>query len=209
MLRIPGAGGTFTNRRYTIRAADPEAARVTVDMVVHGDGPGARWAAQAAPGHCLDAIGPRGKVVVDDGADWHLFIGDETALPGMSIMAESLPADAPAVMVIELPEHVDGHDPHTAADQALSIEWVERGSAEPGEATRLAEAAERVRFGRGRGHAYVAGELKVVKAVTTILAARGLDRSAIDSKAYWRRGGANAPHGEPLDPDQPRPGRRR
>ncbi len=209
MLRVPGPDAGLTNRRYTIRAADPKAATVTVDMVVHGDGPGARWAARAAPGDGLDAIGPRGKVVLDDVADWHLFVGDETALPGMSIMAESLSPDLPGVMVIELPEHVDGHDPQVAADQDLAIRWVERGGAEPGEAARLVAAAEQVSLPQGRGHAYVAGEMKVVRAVTTALAARGLDRSAIDAKAYWRRGGANAPHGEPLDPDQPRPDRRR
>ena len=208
MLRIPGPDGGLTNRRYTIRAADREAATITIDMVVHGDGPGAQWAATAAPGDSLEAIGPRGKVVLDDTADWHLFIGDETALPGMSIMAESLAADVPAVMVIELPEHVDGHDPEVPADQALVIRWVERGEAEPGGADRLVAAAEQVPFPSGRAHAYVAGEMKVVRAVTGALAARGLDRSAIDAKAYWRRGGANAPHGEPLDPDQPRTGRR-
>jgi NADPH-dependent ferric siderophore reductase len=209
MLRIPGTEERPTNRRYTIRAADPKAATVTVDMVVHGDGPGARWAADAAPGDSLDAIGPRGKVVLDDSAEWHLFIGDETALPGMSIMAESLPAGVPGVMVVELPKHVGGHDPALSADQTLESIWIERGDAEPGEAVHLTEAAERVPFPPGRGHGYVAGEMKVVRAVATALADRGFDRSAIDAKAYWRRDGANAPHGEPLDPDHPRPQSRR
>jgi NADPH-dependent ferric siderophore reductase len=203
MMRIPSGEAGFTNRRYTIRAADAKAATVTVDMVVHGDGPGARWAAQAGPGDALDAIGPRGKVVIDETAAWHLFIGDETALPGLSIMAESLPPDVPAVMVVELPVHVDGHDPQVASDQALALGWVERGDSEPGEPGRLVAAAEQASFLPGRGHAYVAGEMKVVRAVTAALAARGFDRSAIDAKAYWRRGGANAPHGEPLDPDRP------
>jgi NADPH-dependent ferric siderophore reductase len=208
MLRIPGPDGGFTNRRYTIRGANPGAATVTIDMVVHGDGPGARWAAKAAPGDGLDAIGPRGKVVLDDAADWHLFIGDETALPGMSIMAESLAPDVPAVMVIELPEHVDGHDPQVPADQFLAITWVERGDAEPGGAERLVAAAEQLPLPPGRPRAYVAGEMKVVRAVAGALTARGLEPSAVSAKAYWRRGGANAPHGEPLDPDQPRPNRR-
>jgi NADPH-dependent ferric siderophore reductase len=208
MLRVPEPDGAFTNRRYTIRAADTEVATVTVDMVVHGDGPGARWAAAAGPGDGLEAIGPRGKVVLDDTADWHLFIGDETALPGMSIMAEALAPDVPAVMVIEVPRHVEGLNPDLAAGRAAVIRWVERGDAEPGEAARLVAATAEVPFPPGQGHAYVAGEMKVVRAVTGQLTARGLDRSAIDAKAYWRRGGANAPHGEPLDPDQPRPNRR-
>ena len=208
MMRIPGPDAGFTNRRYTIRAANPEAATVTVDMVVHGNGPGARWAAKAGPGDQLDAIGPRGKVVLDDGADWHLFIGDETALPGFSIMAESLPPGVSGVMVVELPEHVEAHDPQIRAGQSLEVKWVERGRSEPGEAARLVTAAERLSFPDGAGHAYVAGEMSVVRAVTSALAARGLDRSSIDAKAYWRLGGANAPHGEPLEADQARANRR-
>jgi NADPH-dependent ferric siderophore reductase len=208
MLRTPGPDETFTNRRYTIPAADPKAATVTIDMVVHGDGPGAQWASKADPGDGLDAIGPRGKVVLDDTADWHLFIGDETALPGLSIMAELLAADVPAVMVIELPKHVEGHNPDVPPDQPLIIRWAERGDGQPGDAARLVAAAEQVAFPAGQAHGYVAGEMKVVRAVTASLAARGLDRAAIDAKAYWRHGGPNVPHGEPLDPDQPRPARR-
>jgi NADPH-dependent ferric siderophore reductase len=209
MLRIPGPEDRVINRRYTIRGADPSAATVTVDMVVHGDGPGARWAADAAPGQRLDAVGPRGKIWLDETADWHLFVGDETALPGMSIMAESLPPTIPAVIVVELAEHLEGHDLQLAADQQVTVTWIERGDGQPGEPARLVAAVERVPFPSGWGHAYVAGEMKVVRSVTAILAARGLEGSAVDSKAYWRRGDANAPHGEPLDPDRARPERRR
>jgi NADPH-dependent ferric siderophore reductase len=209
MLRIPGPGERVTNRRYTIRGADPSVAAVTVDMVVHGDGPGARWAAAATPRQRIEAVGPRGKIWLDEMADWHLFIGDETALPGMSIMAEALPPTVPAAMVVELPEHVDGHDPLLAADQPVTMTWVERGDGQPGDPARLVAAAEQIPFPSGRGHAYVAGEMKVVRSVTKALAARGLDGSAVDAKAYWRRGDANAAHGEPLDPDRRSPDRPR
>src|SRR5258708_17432195 len=93
MLRVPNGQGRVINRRYTIRRADRDRRTIDVDIVVHGDGPGARWAAAAAPGDELDAVGPRGSVVIDEAAGWHLFIGDETALPGMLAMAESLPTD--------------------------------------------------------------------------------------------------------------------
>jgi NADPH-dependent ferric siderophore reductase len=126
----------------------------------------------------------------------------------MSIMAESLIPGVPGVMVVELSEHDDGHDPQLTAQQNVAIAWIERGSADPGDSARLVAAVEKVSLPPGRGHAYIAGEMKVVRAVAGALAARGLDRSAMDAKAYWRRGGANAPHGEPLDPDQPRPPRR-
>jgi NADPH-dependent ferric siderophore reductase len=203
MLRIPSGAGAVVNRRYTVRAADPAAATIVVDMVVHGDGPGARWAAGAAPGDSLDAIGPRGAIVVDKAADWHLFVGDETALPGMAAMIESLPPQVPGAMIVELPKRAEGHEPEVGSDSDVQVTWIERGDAEPGDADRLVAAAAHVTLPSGRGRAYVAGEMKVVRAVATALVARGLERDQISTKSYWRRGEANASHGEPLDPDRP------
>jgi NADPH-dependent ferric siderophore reductase len=208
MMRIPSEDERPINRRYTIRRADPTQGTVVVDMVLHGDGPGARWAAQAAPGDSLDAIGPRGKIVVDQEANWHLFVGDETALPGMAAMVESLPGGATGIAIVELPRHVSGHDPTVSADQDVQIKWIERGDTEPGEAARLVAAVQHVELAPGPGHAYIAGEMKVVRALTAALTARGFDAGRVSPKAYWRRGGANAPHGEPLDPDQPERSRR-
>jgi NADPH-dependent ferric siderophore reductase len=201
MLRIPADEGT-TNRRYTIRRTDPIEGTVTVDMVVHGDGPGARWAGAAVPGASLEAIGPRGKVVVRAEAAWHLFVGDETALPGMAAMAESLRPGVPGTLVIELPRLAPGHAPRLGDDQHVALIWVERQDAQPGDPSYLTSAVERVALPPGRGHAYVAGEMGVVRAVTAVLAARGLDADQISPKAYWRRDTANAPHGEPLGPEQ-------
>ena len=201
-MRIPTTGGESVNRRYTIPGGDASAGTVTVDMVVHGDGPGAFWAAKAAPGDALDAIGPRGKVWVDDDAEWHLFIGDETALPGMAVMVESIAADVPAIVVAEVAERAIGHEPRVRNDQRVSITWIERGDDEPGEPERLVAAAGAVQLPDGSGHAYVSGEMKVVRRVAQVLASRGLGASAVSAKAYWRRGGANASHGEPLDPDR-------
>jgi NADPH-dependent ferric siderophore reductase len=203
MLRIPSLEERPINRRYTIRSSDPATGTIAIDMVVHGDGPGARWAAEAVPGDLLEAVGPRGKVVVDDEADWHLFIGDETALPGMAAMAESLSPGVPGVVIVEVARHVPGHDPELAADQDVRVLWLERGDAEPGLPDLLVPAAEQVELPSGIGHAYVAGEMKVVRSVGEILASRGLEGSSVALKAYWRQGGANASHGEPLDPDRP------
>ena len=166
--------------------------------------PSAAGPATPPPGHGIDAIGPRGKIWLDDSAEWHLFIGDETALPGMSIMAETLAVEVPGVMVVELPKHVADHDPALASDQGVTITWIERGDDEAGEPARLVAAAEQIALPPGRGHAYVAGEMRVVRAVAGVLKARGLDASAVAAKAYWRRDSANAPHGEPLDPEGPR-----
>jgi NADPH-dependent ferric siderophore reductase len=85
----------------------------------------------------------------------------------------------------------------------VNLLWLERGDAPPGDAARLTTAADEVEWpGTGRGHAYVAGEMRVVRAVSAALGHRGLERDQVSAKAYWRSGGPNAAHGEPLDPDR-------
>jgi NADPH-dependent ferric siderophore reductase len=81
MLAVPAPDGQFVRRRYTVRSNDAANATIDIDVVLHGDGPGATWAAAAQPGAHVEAIGPRGKVTVDPSADWHLFAGDDSAIP--------------------------------------------------------------------------------------------------------------------------------
>ena len=49
----------------------------------------------------------------------------------------------------------------------------------------------------GHGHAYLAGEARVVLALREALATRGLAPEQISAKAYWGLGKANAARGEP------------
>jgi NADPH-dependent ferric siderophore reductase len=49
----------------------------------------------------------------------------------------------------------------------------------------------------GTGHAYLAGEAKLVLALREVLAGRGMQAGQVSPKAYWGLGRANAPHGEP------------
>ena len=80
-------------RRYTVRAWDPDAHLLTIDFVVHGDeGVAGPWAATAAPGDALVFSGPSGGYRPDPTADWHLLVGDESALPAIAASLEALPA---------------------------------------------------------------------------------------------------------------------
>ncbi|MEM8748560.1 MAG: siderophore-interacting protein, partial [Actinomycetota bacterium] len=67
-------------RRYTVRAWDEAARRLTIDFVVHGDvGYAGRWAQAARPGDTLQLLGPSGGYRPDPDAAWYLFAGDESA----------------------------------------------------------------------------------------------------------------------------------
>src|ERR1700734_854180 len=104
MLLVAAEGNRPVRRRYTIRELDPAARLLTLDVVLHGDGPGERWVRSAAPGDRIEGIGPRGKITTSPTADWHLFMADEPALPAPFAMTESLPADSQATLILEGPE---------------------------------------------------------------------------------------------------------
>src|SRR2546423_2922226 len=114
--------GTTVRRRYTIRRFDRNRASLMIDVVLHGDGPGMRWARAARPGVSIDAIGPRGKITLVDDAEWHLFAGDATAVPGALPMMETLAGggSAPAFLLVGGPGE---RPPITAAGAAPTIPW--------------------------------------------------------------------------------------
>ena len=73
------------------------------------------------------AEGPRGRTVVNGQADWRLFTGDETALPGIAAMIESLPAGERAFAIVEVAGPDDEQPIETAAE--LEVLWLHRGGA--------------------------------------------------------------------------------
>ncbi len=196
MLSVSTDDGSFVRRRYSIRSFDPVAQRVVLDVIVHGDGPGARWADAAALGDLVEAIGPRGKVTVDPDAAWHLFIGDESFTPAIFSMTEALDAETPAVVVIE----VGGSDDELPLDAVACADgphWLHRQSSPGVPSEVLLGELHRLALPAGVGHAYVGGEFHSVQALRALLIERGLDKDAISAKAYWRAGSSNASHGEP------------
>lgn len=199
MVEVPAPGRARLRRRYSIRRLDPEVPAVDLDIVLHGDGPGVRWARAVQAGARVEAVGPRGKIGVAPGARWHLFCGDETALAAISAMVESLDPGTSAVCVLEVGGAEDELAPRARGDVALH--WLHRAG-EPGTGDLLAAALRELALPASGGHAYVFGELRQVAAARAALVERGVDPSELDHKAYWRRGLPNAAHGEP---ERPRP----
>lgn len=182
MVELPGL--TRVRRRYTIRHLDPKTATVDLDVQLHGHGPGSAWAAGAREGDRVEAFGPRGKIGLATGADWHLFCGDGSAVPAVLTMVEALPAGAAAIAVLQVTGEDEQQEPGPVA-AALDLRWAHRSLELP------------AALPRGRGHAYLFGELSEVAAWRRAVLGLGLAPDQVDHKAYWRRGVANAPHGEP------------
>lgn len=196
MLLVAADGTRPVRRRYTIRSLDRDTLMLTLNVVRHGEGPGERWVQAASPGDGIEGIGPRGKITTSPGADWHLFMGDESAMPAILAMTESLPGDAEATLVVEIPEPDDEQELLAPARTRLS--WLHRVNGSAGDPALLTAEAAEVELPPGNGHAYLFGEASVVLRLREILASRGLSPEQVSPKAYWGRGRANAGHGEPV-----------
>ena len=185
VLLMDTGGDELGRRHYTIR--DFRDGRLSIDFVLHGhDGPAERWALTAKPGDRLQARGPRGRTVIRPDADWHVFVGDETCLPGIAAMIESLPDQALATAFIEVAEEADRQE--IAAVCRLDLNWlVRRGPAVPA-SPRLIERLSLFAPPPGRGQAYVIGETSTVQAQRRGLLARGLGKDQISAEGYWRPG---------------------
>ncbi|WP_028081075.1 siderophore-interacting protein [Solimonas soli] len=174
-------------RDYTPRHYDAATQTLQIDFALHDTGPATRWAEQARRGQPLGVGGPRGSVLVPTGFDWHLLIGDDTALPAIARRLAELPAGSRAVVIAE----VDGPDDElsfeTRADLALS--WVHRCGSPAGDPQRLAEALRRRPLPRGDYFAWVAAESGVARALRAqLLAEHGAQPPWLKAAAYWKRG---------------------
>lgn len=103
-------------RTYTIRMANPMSKQLVVDFVAHGDsGPASRWISQAALGQTLLIVAPDARSGVPAGGyEWKpgrattlLIAGDETAVPAVCAILESLDSDARGSIFLEVPTAAD------------------------------------------------------------------------------------------------------
>ncbi|WP_336649174.1 siderophore-interacting protein [Microbacterium sp. MMO-10] len=215
-------------RTYTIRAVRPEVREIDVDFVLHGtEGPASAWASAAAPGAPLVVIGPDARADETGGLEWNpgdagsvLIAGDETAVPAICAIVESLPAHVTGSVYIEVPTEADALP--LAAPEGVAIRWLARGSAAHGlrlsaavhawGETRAAEDEPAVTTGTdladpsedevlwevpdaavGSCYAWLAGEASTITALRRHLVRDlGIDRRSVAFMGYWRRGRAEA-----------------
>jgi len=174
-------------RDYTPRRYDAAANTLTIDFVIHGDGPATQWAAQARPGSFLGVGGPRGSFVVPEDFDWYLLAGDETALPAIGRRLEELPAGTRAIVIVEVENSAEEQRFDTRA--RLETHWLHRDGAEPGNHLLLQRAIAELSLPPGEGYAWVAAEASVAKALRRHLVdVRGLRKDRVKAAAYWKRG---------------------
>ena len=178
-LVVPHPDGSQVVRTYTALEPDVVTGTLAIDFVVHGtEGYAGPWAAAARPGDEISARGPGGAYAPDPAADWHLFAGDESALPAIRAALAALPADARGHAVLEAPS---GHEQEVVAPEGVAVQWVSEA---------LPAAVRAVAWAPGRVQAFVHGEAEAVMHGIRpyLLAERGLPRMDVSVSGYWRRG---------------------
>lgn len=172
-------------RDFTPRSFDAEAGELTIEFALHEAGPATNWAREARAGQYLGIAGPRGSRVIPTGFDWHLLVGDDTALPAIARRLQELPAATQAIAVIEVADAA-AHVPLTSA-AALRCVWCHRSK--DAQASPLLDAVRTLRLPEGQGYAWAAGESGAIRAVRQhLIGERGLDKSRVHAAGYWKRG---------------------
>jgi NADPH-dependent ferric siderophore reductase len=198
MVSVADAQGRHRWRRYTIRRLFDDGLELWVD--VDSSGPGAIWALGAKPGDHIEVVGPRGKVRLDDHADAHVFVVDESGIAAACAMAESLAA--PARVHVVAPHHDTAGTPQVGPGVVLTTSDLVVASPSGFDADRLADDLAQIvgapqwpSLGATAG--YVFGELGLTRDARGVLEALGVPETKLAIKAYWRADRANEDRGEP------------
>lgn len=173
-------------RYYTIRRIDAVAGEIEIDFVMHADGgPGAGFAARAHPGDVCGISGPCGLGIAP--ASWYLLAGDETALPAIARILESLPATAEGRVLIEVAGPED--ELPLQAPAGITVSWLHRDAAPAAPLGPLPEVVRGLAWpDREDAFVWIACEFDALAALRAYLRVeRRIPRERMLLVPYWRR----------------------
>lgn len=169
---------TFTPRRW-----DAEGLTLDLDVVLHPHGSVSGWAETVDLGAPAAISGPGRGYVVDENAARFLLAGDETAVPAIVQLLESIPRSADVDVIVEV----------TAPDARLGLTdrrdvsetWVVRPDDQPpGES--LIETVRTTPIGPGT-KVWAAGEAAAMFQIRKhLFDEAGLSRSDVTVRGYWK-----------------------
>jgi NADPH-dependent ferric siderophore reductase len=167
-------------RNYTVRAHRPETAEVDIDFYLHGDlGRASAWAERARAGDRVGFAGPRTHWEPNGDRAWSLLVADETGLPALLAILETLPPGHSALAIVEVSGDDERQQVETEAD--VELHWLTRRGG-------LAEAVRELPGARpwGRAHAWGGGESQAMREVRDELRRRRSVKT-VQVLGYWSR----------------------
>ncbi|MDR8398310.1 siderophore-interacting protein [Paraburkholderia sp. USG1] len=191
---VPAADGQSpAGRAYTVRRFDPVTKKLDLDFVLHGDsGPASAWAARAAVGDSFEisAVHPRSGFPIQSSTQHYLLFGDETALPAIGSILDTLPAHARAEVFVEVADDREEQVFQSAAE--VSLTWLHRSGNGDAGPRSLKDAVRMLALPGENTAIWVAAESSVVKAIRKhALFHWAVDREFLHAAGYWKRGEAD------------------
>lgn len=172
-------------RAYTIRQLDIAAGWMDVDFVMHEDhGVGSSWAAHAASGDVIGVMGPVGRPVKP--AKWYVLGADETGLPAVSRMLESMTPDTSGIAFIEV-ENAAEEQPLVHPD-GVTVRWLHRNG-KPADESPLKQLVCDVEWPQGdHTFGWFAGEAAIAKQIREYWRNQlGYGRDQTLVAGYWQK----------------------
>jgi NADPH-dependent ferric siderophore reductase len=183
---------------YTLRRWDPATTELEMLFVLHEPaGPASAWAASAAVGDPAALWGPRTAFHPPPGTERYLLVADETGLPAVAAIIESLDDDVPVTVLAEVADAPARQD--LPSRPSVAIRWLHREGTPAGTSTALAGAAAGLEPMGAGTYVWGGGESRSMTGVRTLVRQGwGLPREAVSLIAYWR----HAAHADdPTDDD--------
>jgi NADPH-dependent ferric siderophore reductase len=172
------AAGETVMRDYTPRHFDTAKRELTIEFALHGHGQASDWAAAAKLGMPATIGGPRGSMIIPMDYDWHLLIGDSSALPAITRRLEELPSNSQVHVMLLLDAAAQ---PRTLPGMA-KIQHFD-------DSEKLLASVQALSLPAGEGFAWAAGEASLMKRIRKELAVeKGHPKEAMRVAAYWRHG---------------------
>ncbi|MEV2278692.1 siderophore-interacting protein [Nocardiopsis sp. NPDC049922] len=177
-------------RNYTVRRYDAERCELDMEFVDHGDaGPASAWAGAARPGDEMGILTEGVYYQPSAGTDWHLLVGDESAVPALVSILEQAPDDLRAQVYLEVPSQDDVRD--LSAPPGVSVHWLPRTDPHAVPGVLALETVLAADLPEGRPYCFVAGENALPTGLRRhLVRERGVPKADITFIGYWRHGRA-------------------
>ncbi len=162
---------------------------LTVEIVLHADGAMSNWAASVQGGEQAAISGTGRGYTIDPTADGFLLTGDESAIPAISQLLESIPPQAAVRVIVEVADP-DGRAP-LPSHPGATVDWVELPTgAPPGDA--LVDAVEAAEI-PDDWRVWAAGEAAAMFRLRKhLFETLGLERRHATVRGYWKHGRTGA-----------------
>ena len=184
-------------RNYTVRSYRPagqgqfgDTAEIDVDFAVHGDiGIIYQWLNSVSIGDEVVLLDEGHSFEPPKDAQWHLLVGEESALPAIIGIIESAPRPFRAEAFIEIPD--EGDKQEFDVPEGVNVHWVIRTDHEAKAGAAVGEAVRAAALPSEPVYAFIAGESELCKGMRRYLVNdRGVPKSHVNFTGYWKQGRA-------------------